>query len=100
MKREGHNNINPKRGKGELQMKKRIFAVMTVLLTMAVMTVTAMASDPVTAANPFVVDWTGVDFTIIVDGIMAVIPFLLPVVIGFIGLRKGIQWATRTLKGA
>jgi hypothetical protein len=80
-------------------MKKRIFAVLTVASVMALTSVTVFASDPSTA-NQFAVDWTGVDFSGIVTGITGALPFIIPTVVGFIGLRKGIQFVRGMLKGA
>jgi hypothetical protein len=51
-------------------------------------------------ANQFAVDWTGVDFSGIVSGITSALPFVIVPVIGFIGLRKGIQFVRGMLKGA
>ena len=45
-------------------------------------------------------DLTGVDLTIIMDQILAIVPVVLPVVIAFIGLRKGLAFLKSSLKGA
>lgn len=46
------------------------------------------------------IDFTGVDFTGIMDQALAVVPVVLPTVIGFIGLRKGIGFMKGLLVGA
>lgn len=46
------------------------------------------------------IDLTGVDMTVIMDEVIALIPVVLPVVVGFIGLRKGISFLKSSLRGA
>jgi len=53
-----------------------------------------------TTSSDFAIDWTGVDFSPIVEGVTGALPFIIIPVIGFIGLRKGIQFAKGMLKGA
>lgn len=43
---------------------------------------------------------TGVDFTGIMADYKAVVPVVLPIVVAFIGLKKGIGFLKSSLKGA
>lgn len=43
---------------------------------------------------------TGVDFSAILGEITAMLPILLPVIIGFIAFRKGLAFLKKQLKGA
>lgn len=52
--------------------------------------------DPVTP----MIDLTGIDLTAVLDEVVALIPVVLPVIIGFIAFRKGLAFIKRTLKGA
>jgi len=49
-------------------------------------------------------DWgtalTGVDLGGVMDGIVTLVPIVLPVIIGFIGLRKGLGFLKGSLKSA
>ena len=42
----------------------------------------------------------GIDLTAVLDEIVALIPVVLPVVIGFIAFRKGFSFIKRSLRGA
>lgn len=46
------------------------------------------------------IDLTGVDLTDIMDEVKALVPVVLPVIIGFIALRKGLGFLKKSLKGA
>lgn len=52
--------------------------------------------DPVTP----MIDLTGINLTAVLDEIVALVPVLLPVVIGFIAFRKGFAFIKSVLKGA
>lgn len=46
------------------------------------------------------IDLTGIDLTAVLDEVVALIPVVLPVIIGFIAFRKGLAFIKRTLRGA
>ena len=46
------------------------------------------------------IDLTGIDLSAVLDEIVALIPVVLPVVIGFIAFRKGFAFIKHALKGA
>jgi hypothetical protein len=46
------------------------------------------------------IDLTGIDLTAVLDEVVALIPVVLPVTIGFIALRKGLGFVKSALKGA
>lgn len=46
------------------------------------------------------IDLTGVDLSAVLDEVVALIPVVLPVIIGFIAFRKGLSFIKGTLKGA
>ncbi len=46
------------------------------------------------------IDLNGIDLTKVLDEVIALIPTVLPVVIGFIAFRKGFAFIKRALKGA
>jgi hypothetical protein len=46
------------------------------------------------------IDLTGVDLTSVLDEVVALVPVLLPVIIGFIAFRKGLGFVKSALKGA
>jgi len=46
------------------------------------------------------IDLTGIELTAVLDEIVALIPVVLPVVIGFIAFRKGFAFIKSSLKGA
>ena len=46
------------------------------------------------------IDLTGVDLTAVLDEVVALVPTVLPAIIGFIALRKGISFIKQALKGA
>lgn len=46
------------------------------------------------------INLTGVDLSAVLDEIVALIPVVLPVVIGFIAFRKGFAFIKGALKGA
>lgn len=52
--------------------------------------------DPVTP----MIDLTGIDLTAVLDEVIALIPVVLPVIIGFIAFRKGLAFIKGTLRGA
>lgn len=43
---------------------------------------------------------TGIDFMAVLDEVVALIPTLLPVIIGFIAFRKGFAFLKSALRGA
>lgn len=49
-------------------------------------------------------DWTtaltGVDLAGVMDGIVTLVPIVLPIVVGFIALRKGLAFLKGSLKSA
>lgn len=51
-------------------------------------------------AEGTLIDVTGVDFMAVLDEIVALVPVLLPVIIGFIAFRKGFGFLKSALKGA
>ena len=46
------------------------------------------------------IDLSGVDLTAVLDEVVALVPTVLPVVIGFIAFRKGYKFVKSALKGA
>jgi len=46
------------------------------------------------------INLTGVDLTAVLDEVVALVPVVLPVTIGFIAFRKGLSFIKRTLRGA
>lgn len=46
------------------------------------------------------IDLQGIDLSAVLDEIVALIPVVLPVVIGFIAFRKGFAFIKSSLKGA
>lgn len=46
------------------------------------------------------IDLTGVDLSAVLDEVVALIPVVLPVIIGFIAFRKGLAFIKSTLRGA
>lgn len=46
------------------------------------------------------IDLQGIDLSAVLDEIVALIPVVLPVVIGFIAFRKGFAFIKNSLKGA
>lgn len=46
------------------------------------------------------IDLTGIDLTAVLDEVVALVPVVLPVTIGFIAFRKGFAFIKRALKGA
>lgn len=46
------------------------------------------------------IDVSGVDFALVFNEILGLIPVLLPVTIGFIAVRKGLAFIQTTLRGA
>lgn len=46
------------------------------------------------------IDLTGIDLTAVLDETLALVPIVLPVVIGFIAFRKGYGFVKKALKGA
>jgi hypothetical protein len=75
--------------------KKLLALLMTVALILSVMTVTAFAST--TAPT---IDLTGVDLGGILDGVVSMIPQVMPVLVGFLAIRKGISFLMSSLRGA
>lgn len=45
-------------------------------------------------------DLSGIDLASVLDEILAIVPVVLPVVIGFIAFRKGYAFLKSALKGA
>lgn len=50
--------------------------------------------------NDLVSKLSGVDFGIILDGMLDVVPIVIPVVLGFIAFRKGYAFVKKQVKGA
>lgn len=46
------------------------------------------------------VDFSGVDFSVISDGISSAVPTILPVVLTIVGIRKVISFAMGMVRGA
>jgi hypothetical protein len=46
------------------------------------------------------IDLTGVELTAVLDEVVALIPTVLPVIIGFIAFRKGLAFVKGALRGA
>lgn len=46
------------------------------------------------------INLTGIDLTAVLDEILALVPVILPVTIGFIAFRKGYGFIKSVLKGA
>lgn len=46
------------------------------------------------------IDLTGIELSGVLDEVVALIPVVLPVVIGFIAFRKGLQFVKSQIKGA
>ena len=46
------------------------------------------------------IDLSGIDLTAVLDEVVALLPVILPVVIGFIAFRKGIAFLKSALQGA
>lgn len=46
------------------------------------------------------IDLTGLDLTAVLDEVVALLPVVLPVVIGFIAFRKGLAFVKGALRGA
>lgn len=52
------------------------------------------------AAVTPMLDLTGVNMNAVLDEVVALVPVVLPAIIGFIALRKGISFVKNALKGA
>lgn len=50
--------------------------------------------------NSLVSALSGVDFGIILDQVLAIMPLVIPVVLAFIGFRKGYAFLKKQIKGA
>lgn len=74
---------------------KRVRAILLVMAIMAIMSVSAFAAE---VTGPML-DLSGVDFSMLMTEILAVVPVVLPVVISFLALRKGISFLKSTLSG-
>ena len=46
------------------------------------------------------IDLTGINLTSVLDEVVALVPTILPVIIGFIAFRKGLGFVKSALKGA
>ncbi|HTO15629.1 MAG TPA: hypothetical protein VLZ83_07650 [Edaphocola sp.] len=46
------------------------------------------------------IDLTGLNLTAVLDEVVALLPIVLPVVIGFIAFRKGLAFVKSALRGA
>lgn len=46
------------------------------------------------------INLTGVDLSAVLDEVVALVPTVLPVIIGFIAFRKGLSFVKSALKGA
>lgn len=46
-------------------------------------------------------DWyTGLDLTVVLDELMKIVPIAIPVVLSFLGFRKGYAFLKKQIKGA
>lgn len=50
--------------------------------------------------NALVDALSGVDFGIILDSVLAIMPIVIPVVLAFLGFRKGYAFLKRQIRGA
>ncbi len=46
------------------------------------------------------IDLTGIELTAVLDEVIALVPVVLPVIIGFIAFRKGLAFVKNALRGA
>jgi hypothetical protein len=46
------------------------------------------------------IDLTGIDLTVVLSEITGMLPTVLPVIIGFIAFRKGLNFLISSLRGA
>ena len=46
------------------------------------------------------IDVSGVDFMIVLDEMVALVPVMLPVIVGCLAFRKGIQFVKSMVRGA
>ena len=46
------------------------------------------------------IDLTSIDLTAVLDEVVALVPVVLPVIIGFIAFRKGLAFVKGALRGA
>ncbi len=46
------------------------------------------------------IDLTGIQLTAVLDEVVALVPVVLPVIIGFIAFRKGLSFVKGALRGA
>lgn len=46
------------------------------------------------------IDLTGIDLAAVLDEVVALVPVVLPVIIGFIAFRKGLAFIKSALRGA
>ena len=57
-------------------------------------------TEVMTAVYEPLIDVTGVDFNIVLNEMLALLPALLPVVLTYIGFRKGLNFLLGMLRGA
>lgn len=62
-------------------------------------TVLSVAPAPESLAELFSGE-TPLDVTVVYDQIYALLPYVLPVVLGFIGFRKALGWLMGQIRGA
>ena len=57
-------------------------------------------TEAVSTASSALIDVSGVDFNIVLNEMVALLPALLPVVLTYIGFRKGLNFLLGMLRGA
>ena len=59
-----------------------------------------MTEEAVSAVYEPLIDVSGVDFNIVLNEMLYLLPALLPVVLTYIGFRKGLSFLLSMLRGA
>ena len=80
--------------------KKIILYFVFVLIVVSIFAMTAAASATGPTVTVPTVDIAGVNFMAILDNVVAMVPILLPVIIGFLAFRKGLRFLLGMLRGA
>jgi len=81
---------------GKTKRYKLYVLTLTAAITMMAMSVTVFASG----SSVPTIDLTGVNLNGILDGVVAMIPQVMPVIVGFLAIRKGISFLMSSLRGA
>ena len=55
---------------------------------------------PFLAGGTTLIDVSGVDFMIVLDEMVALVPVMLPVIVGCLAFRKGISFIKSMVRGA